>query len=236
MAMRWPLALLALLLTGALLLPLAFPVAADRGDDGDDEGDREDDRDEKRDGRGGRGDDDRDGDRDEDDGDEDEREDDGGPREDRRDGKPRDRGHQDKAKDKAKDEHGDHDRDGGAEARPKAPAERPSAGRPDVRVAQDYVAAPGLLTFTFRVTNHGQGQAKDVHLSGDLPDTGTWALADVTRCELAATAVDCELGDLDAGESVLVEARSVIVGDVPPFTNVVQVYSPMQSAGAPSSP
>lgn len=225
-AMRWPLALLLALLCGVLLLPFAFPVAADSGKEGRDADA----------GKGDKGGGNRDHDDDgvEDDGD------DGDDEDDDRDADGDRHGKAGKGK-KHRDGRGHHAHavqgPGGQEA-PRNDGFPGNDGFPrnDIRVSQDYDVAPGLLTFTFRVTNHGQATAKDVHLSGALPDVGTWLLTDATHCRLADEGVACSFADLAPGAAVEVQARSVLVGDVPPFTNVVQVYTPAPSADAPSSP
>lgn len=264
--MRWPLALLTALLSGLLLVPLAFPVAADgeggEGDGPDDQdgrGDREDeqeresegkdeekeDKDDQRRDEGRKG-DEGDDERDEDDDEKREGNDDGdrGERRKEKDGKER-KGDGKGAGDDEGDgrrggPHGDENPDPRAEddgpATPVAgaPLGDAAAPRADVRVSQDYDVAPGLVTFTFTVTNHGDAEARGVQLSGALPDVGSWVILD-PACELGRDGVECAIGDLGRGDVVEVQARSALVGDLPAFTNVVQVYTPPRPADEPAS-
>src|SRR5687768_15645196 len=198
MPRRWS-SLLAL-----LLLALSGQAAADGDDDDEDHDDEDDGRDEDgEDGKNkgkGRDHDDRDDDRDEDaskDDDEDEK-DDRGDDGDRRKGK-------------------------GGKARPSH-----GGGGMQESLAQDAslqilpIALPGRVQFSFLVTN---GRPEPVTLAVDLPDVGggTWALSGpgASSCDLRGLRLGCDLGDLAAGE-VLVLQASAPIGRAPPWELVAE--------------
>lgn len=253
--MRVPRLAILLAVGAVLVLPASLPALADGGDD-EDEDDREGRRDgregdEAGQGRRGEGDRSRDGD---DDGDE--RHGRGDKRDaDERNGDERERDKDDKRgkddqdgkKDKEgkgdgrrqDDQDGRDERDGDVRDRhAPVPAPRASAApgaSPRLAVSQDYDVAPGLMTYRFTVENRGLGTLQDVQLVGAVPDVASWAVADPLRCDLTGEAVACDVGDLAPGATRTVAVQGVVVNEVPPFTNVVQVYTPL-GPGAPSSP
>jgi uncharacterized repeat protein (TIGR01451 family) len=99
-----------------------------------------------------------------------------------------------------------------------------SAPAPDVSVslsaASDPVNAGQPVSWTATVTNVGAATAAGVTLSAPLPAGvgGVSAAPDAGTCSVAAT-VTCELGSLDAGQSIAV----VVAGTAPPQAQTVSL-------------
>jgi uncharacterized repeat protein (TIGR01451 family) len=97
---------------------------------------------------------------------------------------------------------------------------------PDVTVEKTpdggVVNAGGTATFTIEVTNLGPGVAHDVTLTDDLPAGIDWS-EDSASCTISGAVdsqvLDCDFGDLAAGESVTVNVSGAVddddCGDLP---------------------
>ncbi len=91
---------------------------------------------------------------------------------------------------------------------------------PDIKVTKEpdagdegdpasSISAGDTATFTIKVENVGDGTAKNVELTDDLPDGIDWA-DDSDLCTITPDSgttgqvLDCDLGDMDAGDEVLI--------------------------------
>jgi uncharacterized repeat protein (TIGR01451 family) len=86
------------------------------------------------------------------------------------------------------------------------------------KAATSPLIVPGeTLAFTFTVTNTGVAPATDVTVTDTLPAGLRFVSADDLRCSSPdAVTVNCDLGDLAAGESVVIEVVTVASDPFPP--------------------